>query len=58
MPVYEYECSNCKVKDTFIRSINDEDPGYQCKTCNLDLTRVYSLGAVTFNGSGFYSKDK
>ena len=58
MPIYEYECSNCKVKDTFVRSINDKDPGYECKTFNLSLTRVYSLGAVTFNGSGFYSKDK
>jgi putative FmdB family regulatory protein len=58
MPIYEYECSNCKIKDTFVRGINDKDPGYQCKTCNLSLTRVYSLGAVTFNGSGFYSKDK
>jgi putative FmdB family regulatory protein len=58
MPIYEYECSDCKVRETFVRGINDEDPGYQCKTCNLSLTRVYSLGAVMFNGSGFYSKDK
>jgi putative FmdB family regulatory protein len=58
MPIYEYECSDCKQRYTFSRSINDEDPGYECDTCNLSLTRVYSLGAVTFNGSGFYRTDK
>jgi putative FmdB family regulatory protein len=58
MPIYEYECSNCKTREKFVRSIADLDPGYSCKACNLDLTRVYSLGAVTFNGSGFYSTDK
>jgi putative FmdB family regulatory protein len=58
MPIYEYECPNCNVKSTFVRGISDLDPGYKCDACNLDLTRVYSLGAVTFNGSGFYSKDK
>jgi putative FmdB family regulatory protein len=58
MPIYEYECSDCKQRYTFDRGINDKDPGYECKTCNLSLTRVYSLGAVTFNGSGFYSTEK
>lgn len=57
MPIYEYECLECNVKQFFARSITDTDPGYKCQTCNLDLTRVYSLGAVTFNGSGFYRTD-
>jgi putative FmdB family regulatory protein len=57
MPVYEYECPNCNVKSTFVRGISEIDPGYKCDACNLDLTRVYSLGAVTFNGGGFYSTD-
>ena len=58
MPIYEYECSDCKNKEKFVRSITDIDPGYRCKTCNLDLTRVYSSIGVTFNGNGFYSTDK
>ena len=58
MPIYEYECLNCKIKDAFVRGINDKDPGYRCKTCNLSLTRVYSNIGVTFSGSGFYSTDK
>jgi putative FmdB family regulatory protein len=57
MPIYEYECLDCKTREKFVRSITDSDPGYSCKTCNLSLTRVYSLGAVTFNGGGFYSTD-
>ena len=58
MPIYEYECQSCIQKITVSRSINEDDPGYNCDTCKKELTRVYSLGAVTFNGSGFYSKDK
>jgi putative FmdB family regulatory protein len=57
MPIYEYECPNCNVKSTFVRGISEIDPGHKCDACNLDLTRVYSLGAVTFNGGGFYSTD-
>jgi putative FmdB family regulatory protein len=57
MPIYEYECPNCNVKSTFVRGISELDPGYKCDACNLDLARVYSLGAVTFNGGGFYSTD-
>ena len=58
MPIYEYECSNCNVKATFVRGISEIDPGYKCNACNLDLTRVYSSIGVAFNGSGFYSNDK
>jgi predicted nucleic acid-binding Zn ribbon protein len=35
----------------------EEDPGYECKTCNLSLTRVYYPIGVAFNGGGFYSTD-
>jgi putative FmdB family regulatory protein len=57
MPIYEYECRECKTKESFVRSVTESDPGYNCKACNLQLTRVYSLGAITFNGSGFYSTE-
>jgi putative FmdB family regulatory protein len=58
MPIYEYECPECTKKITVTRGISDSDPGYSCDTCKKDLNRVYSLGAVTFNGKGFYSTDK
>jgi putative FmdB family regulatory protein len=57
MPSYEYDCMVCAVRYTKTRSISEEDPGYNCKSCNKSLVRVYlSVGAV-FNGTGFYSTD-
>lgn len=58
MATYEYQCKDCDVFLAVTRGISEEDPGYKCDTCDNDLTKVYSIGAVTFNGSGFYSKDK
>ena len=57
MAIYEYNCTQCN--DNFLkeRSISENDPGYKCETCNLDLTRVYSIIGAVFNGSGFYSTD-
>lgn len=58
MAIYEYKCLRCDTIIQVNRGISEEDPGYKCDTCNSELKRVYSLGAITFNGSGFYSKDK
>jgi putative FmdB family regulatory protein len=58
MPAYEYQCKSCEGYISVTRSISDPDPGYVCNTCNLPMTKVYSIGAVTFNGSGFYRTDK
>jgi putative FmdB family regulatory protein len=60
MANYEYMCEGCSKRVTVARSITEQDPGYTCQECDAKLLRVYSgsrLG-VTFNGSGFYSKDK
>ena len=54
MPSYEYDCMSCAVRYTKVRSMSENDPGYQCDTCNKPLVRVYSNVGVTFNGSGFY----
>jgi putative FmdB family regulatory protein len=58
MPTYQYTCKNCKTITNVIRSINDPEKIEKCTSCKTILTKVYSVGAVTFNGSGFYSKDK
>lgn len=58
MPTYQYTCKTCNEITNVVRGINDPEKELSCSTCNISLTRVYSLGAVTFNGSGFYSKDK
>ncbi len=58
MPTYEYICRKCKEKLSEVRSINDPEPTHICETCGLEMNKIFNLGAVTFNGSGFYSKDK
>jgi putative FmdB family regulatory protein len=58
MALYEYKCSGtCSEIVLKQRSIKEEDPGYDCATCNLPLERVYSNFGVILNGSGFYSTD-
>lgn len=57
MPAYEYLCNQCKNQYTKVRGIKEDDPGYDCETCNIPLTRVYSNVGAVFNGSGFYSTD-
>jgi putative FmdB family regulatory protein len=58
MPAYEYKCTGaCEGTVLKVRSIKDNDPGYDCETCNLPLERVYSNFGVVLNGSGFYSTD-
>lgn len=47
----------CAKRYTKERSINDNDSGYKCETCNGSLVRVYSNVGALFNGSGFYSTD-
>lgn len=58
MATYEYICKNCETKLTELRSISEPEPTHMCETCGNKMNKVYSIGAVTFNGSGFYSKDK
>ena len=57
MPAYEYDCMVCATRYLKTRGISEEDPGYECETCNKPLVRVYSDIGVTFNGSGFYKTD-
>ena len=57
MPAYEYKCESCSEDYTKVRGIKEDDPGYDCETCNLPLVRVYSNVGAVFNGSGFYSTD-
>jgi putative FmdB family regulatory protein len=57
MALYEYDCMPCAKRYTKQRSITDNDPGYQCETCNSLLVRIYSNVGAVFHGSGFYSTD-
>jgi putative FmdB family regulatory protein len=58
MPAYEYRCTGkCLETVLKVRSIKEDDPGYDCEACNLPLERVYSNVGAVFNGTGFYSTD-
>lgn len=57
MPSYEYDCMSCAKRYIKIRSMSDNDPGYNCDICKKSLVRVYSNSGVIFNGSGFYKTD-
>lgn len=59
MAVYEYKCASCNESITITRGISESDPGYECESCKLPLTRIYSNSiGITFKGSGFYRTDK
>lgn len=58
MPTYEYLCRECETEVSEVRSISDPEPVHICEKCGNRMNKVFKLGAVTFNGSGFYSKDK
>jgi len=58
VPAYEYKCTaGCNSIVVKVRSIKENDPGYNCETCNVLLERVYSNIGAVFNGSGFYTTD-
>lgn len=57
MPVYDFECPKCGDKRTQTISINDAEFTPVCK-CGEKMVKIYAVGGITFNGSGFYSKDK
>lgn len=56
MPVYEYECADCKnrfeVRQRFV-----EEPVSVCPTCGGKVRRVYHPVGIVFKGSGFYVTD-
>ena len=58
MPVYQYKCTDCKTEKDVVRGINDNAPDPVCNNCSNKMRRRYSSIGITFNGSGFYSKDK
>ena len=56
MPVYEYECPNCKVKFEVTRKFS-ETGGNLCPTCGAEGQRVYCAPFLVFKGPGFYVTD-
>lgn len=58
IPIYEYKCPVCQAEYSETRGILEDVKKTQCDNCKVDYIRVFSIAAVTFNGSGFYATDK
>ncbi len=57
MPVYTYQCKNCKTQMDLRESFNSP-PTTTCPECGEGaLHRVYKPVRVIFKGSGFYATD-
>lgn len=58
MPNYTYICKTCGDTTEVWHYMSDQ-PEIYCALCTTTLmVRKPNLAAVTFNGTGFYSKDK
>ncbi len=56
MPIYEYQCSQCKERHEIIQRINDA-PLTHCPKCGGEMRKLISSPAIQFKGSGFYKTD-
>jgi len=56
MPLYEYQCQDCKQISEVIQKLSDPDPTH-CKECGGTLERLLSAPAIRFKGSGWYVND-
>ena len=55
--IYDYKCDQCKTELGVERSIHAEANAPICFDCHEPMTRIYGVGAITFNAPGFYSTD-
>jgi putative FmdB family regulatory protein len=56
MPIYEYQCQQCKQRQEVIQGIS-EAPLETCPSCGGSLKKLISSPAIQFKGSGFYKTD-
>lgn len=51
MPIYEYLCSNCKLKFELIRPMSQSGEGAPCPSCGSSAQRVLSLFSRRLEGT-------
>lgn len=56
MPIYEYQCSQCKERHEVIQRFSDA-PLSHCPSCGGEMKKLPSSPAIQFKGSGFYKTD-
>jgi putative FmdB family regulatory protein len=58
MPTYIYKCKKCDLNYEVIRAMSAPEILVICESCGEQASRIFGVGAVSFNGSGFYTTDK
>ncbi len=56
MPVYKYQCPNCKLQFELRQTFKDE-PRASCPACAATASRVFCPVPILFKGPGFYVTD-
>ncbi len=56
MPIYEYECQQCRRRLEAMQRISDP-PLAECPECGGPLKKLISAPAFQFKGSGWYVTD-
>ncbi|MBV8517744.1 MAG: hypothetical protein JO197_10135 [Acidobacteria bacterium] len=56
MPIYEYQCNDCRERQEILQSISDA-PLEHCPKCGGTMKKLISSPAIQFKGSGFYKTD-
>ena len=56
MPIYEYECQQCKKVTETMQKFSDA-PLTQCPKCKGDLKKMISQSSFHLKGSGWYVTD-
>ena len=50
MPSYDFKCETCT---TILETEDTALP--PCPSCGINMIRIWSVPAIKFNGTGFYS---
>lgn len=56
MPIYEYECDDCRRRCEVIQKFNDE-PLTKCPECGGSLHKLVSQSSFILKGNGWYITD-
>jgi putative FmdB family regulatory protein len=56
VPLYEYECQQCRQRVEIIQKFSDP-PYSHCPKCGGEMKKLFSSPAIQFKGSGFYKTD-
>jgi putative FmdB family regulatory protein len=56
MPIYEYECLECRIHFDRLQRFGDAEP-VSCPNGHRQVHRLLSQPTIIFKGSGFYVTD-